>query len=103
MPSFTLMACHPILWIFSKAPLAALSAKRMAQSEDIVDVSRKGAKGAKFGENRKLLFFAVLASWREKLSVSICVNRRKSAVKYPVIVPNGDMFLFVVVSRQTKS
>jgi len=44
------------------------------------------------------------------LQLSICVSRRGSAVKDvlienfgPVIVRNGDMFLFVVVSRQTKN
>jgi len=29
--------------------------------------SRKAAKDAKFGEDRKIFFFAGLASWREKL------------------------------------
>jgi len=33
----------------------------------INDVSRKGAKDAKFGENSKIFLFADLASWRELL------------------------------------
>jgi len=33
----------------------------------INDYSRKGAKDAKFGENRKMFFFASLASWHENL------------------------------------
>jgi len=36
------------------------------------DSSRKDAKGAKFGDNRQLFFFASLASWREILSALVC-------------------------------
>jgi len=42
------------------------------------------------------------------MRTNICVRLRKSAVKYSLkdlpkaLVPNGDMFLFVAVSRQTK-
>jgi len=32
------------------------------------DESRKDAKHAKFGETEKYFFFALLASWREKIS-----------------------------------
>ncbi len=53
------------------------------------DDSRKAAKHAKFGENRKILFFGTY-----RLSAKNFL--RKSAVKYPVIVRNRH----VVVCRR---
>ena len=61
-----------------------------------------------FLPNRETTIGQNLLALTEMNKSSISVNRRKSAVKYPlkdltlVILRNRDMFLFVVVSRQTK-
>jgi len=51
--------------------------------------SRKAAKDAKFGENRKLFFFAGLMSWRDKLSALIGVNLRLSVLRMGEHMPEG--------------
>jgi hypothetical protein len=47
-------------------------------SESDKNFSRKDAKHAKLGEDRKIFFFAPLATWRENLLASRCVQELKS-------------------------